>query len=177
MPTGQETRKRAPSVSVCACAAAAAALAEESRKRRTDSDSGREGRKFLCWSAAPRVRRPDVPSLEGFSLKGSFPGKRKSAPSPRVSMWKCHFRENNQNNGTEQHPKDYLVKTANRKKFNQLLKVLAATTASNRISTPTTSVRHGLPLEAVNATTRTTPRAGSPVSISSQKPADATATK
>lgn len=48
---------------VCVCT--------ESRKRRTRPDSGREGRKFLCWSAATRRGCSEARGLE---VKG-FPGK------------------------------------------------------------------------------------------------------
>lgn len=82
-------------IGVCVCT--------ESRKRRTRPDSGREGRKFLCWSAATRRGCSEARGLE---FEG-FPGKiclrrhhQRTGSAARVCVSVCESAISGKQSGT-----------------------------------------------------------------------------
>lgn len=102
-------------IGVCVCT--------ESRKRRTRPDSGREGRKFLCWSAATRRGCSEARGLE---FEG-FPGKiclrrhhQRTGSAARVCVSVCESAISGKQSGTSPQGLRRLVKTPTPHKKNRI---------------------------------------------------------
>lgn len=127
-------------IGVCVCT--------ESRKRRTRPDSGREGRKFLCWSAATRRGCSEARGLEFEGFPGKIHLRRHhqcTGSATRVSV-KVPFPGNNR-----ERPPARITKASensNPTKKNRINFCSVPAAIESQVSIKT-SASHGLPLEAV----------------------------